>query len=472
MSLPSFLKWPLFGFLLLCGALSAGCHKSTPNVQADNLPVAPVVLPQRAALSNRLEVAGELLPYQEVELHAKVSGYIRHIYVDIGDRVSQGQVLADLEIPELVAQVDEAQSTVQRSQQDILRAKSSVARAEADHAALHAANQRLQQAAAARPGLIAQQELDDAQAKDSASEAQVDAAKADLSAMQEALGAAKANHQHYASLASYAHITAPYAGVVTWRYSDTGALVQAGTSSAGAQPVVKLAQTEHPAPSCSRSCSARGLCADRRPPRRFALNPRASNSPGKWCAQRVNSIWPRARCRWKSISTTPTTNSSPVCTPTCLWTFTAPAPCSPCPIQAVDRSSGQPAALVVDDQGRIERREVILGLESPSRVEVLSGLTDERPRGGGESCFLHGRRGGAPANGGNAPVQAERRKRGGVGMSRFALRYPFFILMVCLFIAVVGTVTVARMPVDLFPEIRIPVVVVATFYQRHASGAD
>ena len=49
-------------------------------------------------------------------------------------------------------------------------------------------------------------------------------------------------------------------------------------------------------------------------------------------------------------------------------------------------------------------------------------------------------------------------------MSRFALRYPFFILMMCLFITVVGTVTVARMPVDLFPEIRIPVVVVATFY--------
>ena len=49
-------------------------------------------------------------------------------------------------------------------------------------------------------------------------------------------------------------------------------------------------------------------------------------------------------------------------------------------------------------------------------------------------------------------------------MSRFALRYPFFILMICLFIAVIGTVTVARMPVDLFPEIRIPVVVVATFY--------
>ena len=49
-------------------------------------------------------------------------------------------------------------------------------------------------------------------------------------------------------------------------------------------------------------------------------------------------------------------------------------------------------------------------------------------------------------------------------MSKFALRYPFFIIMLCMIVAVVGSVTVARMPVDLFPEIKIPVVVVATFY--------
>ena len=49
-------------------------------------------------------------------------------------------------------------------------------------------------------------------------------------------------------------------------------------------------------------------------------------------------------------------------------------------------------------------------------------------------------------------------------MSSFAIKYPFFILMFCLMVVVVGTATVARMPVDLFPEINIPVVVVATFY--------
>ncbi len=375
MSLPSLFKWPPFGFLLMFGAVSVGCHKSPPSVQADVLPVAPVVLPQRAALSNRLEIAGELLPYQEVELHAKVSGYIRHIYVDIGDRVSKGQVLADLDIPELVAQVDEAQSTVQRSQQDILRAKSSVARTEADHAALHAAYQRLMQAAAARPGLIAQQELDDAQAKDSASEAQVEAAKADLSASQEALGAAKANHQHYASLANYARITAPYSGVVTWRYSDTGALVQAGTSSESAQPVVKLAQTNVlrlrvPVPAALAGYVHIGTTAQIR-----------IESTGQQLTGKVVRTTGELDLATRTLQVEIDLNNAgnkldPGMYADVSLGLQRTGTALTVPIQAVDRSGGRPAVMVVDNQGRIERREVTLGLESPSRVEVLSGLTD------------------------------------------------------------------------------------------------
>jgi len=374
MSLPFFFKWPLFGFLLLFGALSVGCHKSASNVQADILPVAPVVLPQRAELSNRLEIAGELLPYQEVELHAKVSGYIQHIYVDIGDRVHKGQVLADLDIPEVVAQVNEAQAAVQRSQQDILRAKSSVVRAEADHSALHAAYQRLQQAAATRPGLIAQQELDDAQAKDSASGAQVDAAKADFSAMQEALSAAEANHQHFAALAGYARITAPFAGVVTWRYSDTGALVQAGTSSESAQPVVKLAQDNIlrlrvPVPAALAGYVRIGTTAQIR-----------VESIGQQLTGKVVRTTGELDLATRTLQVEIDLNNAdnklfPGMYADVSLDLQRTGTVLTVPIQAVDRSGGQPAALVVNDQGRIERRDVILGLENPSRVEVLSGLT-------------------------------------------------------------------------------------------------
>src|SRR5690348_2561184 len=106
-------------FALLTLPLAAGCAgcRHTTNVSAETTasadasrPVAPIVMPKRRALAQQLEVAGELIPYQQVELHAKVSGYIKQIHVDIGDRVHTGEDLAGLEIPELVAQVDAAKA--------------------------------------------------------------------------------------------------------------------------------------------------------------------------------------------------------------------------------------------------------------------------------------------------------------------------------------------------------------------------
>jgi RND family efflux transporter MFP subunit len=367
--------WSIFLVSALVLA-SSGCH-SSPAVgdPVSEVPVAPVVQPQRGALSNRLKVAGELLPYQEVELHAKVSGYIRKIYVDIGDRVHKGEVLADLDIPELAAQVDEAKSGVQRSEQDILRAKSAVARAEDDHSALHSAYTRLKQAAAAQPGLVAQQELDDAQAKDSSSEAEIDAAKANLSAMQQGLAAAKANHLHYSSLADYAHITAPYSGVVTWRYSDTGALVQAGTSSAGAQPVVKLAQTDIlrlrlPVPEALAGYVRIGDTAQIR-----------IEATGEILTGKVVRTTGELDMATRTLQVEIDLNNadrklSPGMYADVTLDIQRTGSGLTVPIQAVDRTTSQPFALVVDSQDRIEKRPVRLGLQDPNRVEVVSGISD------------------------------------------------------------------------------------------------
>jgi RND family efflux transporter MFP subunit len=322
-----------------------------------------------------LDVAGELLPYQEVELHAKVSGYIRKINVDIGDRVRKGQVLAELDIPELSAQVDEAKSGVLRSQEDIKRASSAVGRAEADHGALHANYARLKQASAAQPGLIAQQELDDAQAKDSASEAQVDVAKADLSAMKQGLDVAKANHLHYSSLADYAHIIAPYSGVVTWRYSDTGSLVQAGTSNAGAQPVVKLAETDIlrlrvPVQEALANFVNVGQKASINIPAIGAtLTGKVVRTSGELdLATRTLQVEIDLKNGDRKLE--------PGMYADVTLDLQRTGSALTLPIQAIDRSGGRPSALVVDENGHVEKREVTLGLENPSRVEILSGLKD------------------------------------------------------------------------------------------------
>src|SRR5262249_50360840 len=111
------------------------------------------------------------------------------------------------------------------------------------HSAYHAAYTRLKQASDARPGLIAAQELDDSQAKDQESEAQVASAKAALAEAQGQLGVAQASLSRLAALEGYSHITAPFTGVITKRYADTGALIQAGTASdTQSMPVVQLAE--------------------------------------------------------------------------------------------------------------------------------------------------------------------------------------------------------------------------------------
>src|SRR5579884_873084 len=241
---------PIIGALVVCLAIAftiaARVRADAPSRSGNgkNVPRAAVASVKRGAITNTLSIAGEFLPYQEVELHAKVAGYIKKINVDIGDRVRRGEVLAVLEVPELAAQVQGADAGVRHSQDEIVRAQNEVARAEADHEALHAAAIRLKQASQARPGLVAEQELDDALAKDRAAEAQVEAAKSALSAARQQLDVAKASHLQVSAMSDYSRIVAPFDGVVTWRYADTGALVQAGTSTNSAQPVVKIAQVD------------------------------------------------------------------------------------------------------------------------------------------------------------------------------------------------------------------------------------
>lgn len=227
----------------LPGLLFTGCRSKQPDpVAIVTASVAPVT---RQNISSTLTVAGEFQPYQEVELHAKVSGYIRRINVDIGDRVKSGQVIATLEVPELNAQVAASQAEIRHSQSEITRAQNEVTLAQANHTALHDAYTRLSEASKRRPGLIAEQELDDSRAKDQDAEAKINVAKSALEATKEQLGISKADNQRVQSLEDYSVVTSPFTGVVTMRYADVGSLIQAGTASnTQSMPVVKVAQSD------------------------------------------------------------------------------------------------------------------------------------------------------------------------------------------------------------------------------------
>ena len=349
-----------------------GCKEKQP----ESAPVtASVVAALRTPLANTLTVAGEFLPYQEVELHAKVAGYIRHINVDIGDKVKQGQVLATLDVPELQAQVQGAQAGVRQTQAEIVRSTSDVARAKANYAALHAAAERLQKASDARPGLIAQQELDDAQARDQGAAAQVDAAKSALNAMQQQLGVSQAQQQQISTMADYSRITAPFSGVITWRYADTGALIQAGTSNAGSAPVVKIAEISTlrlrlPVPESLAGFVHTGDAA--------TIYVQALNTTltGK-IARTTDALDPATRTMQVEVDIPNAKGQlAPGMYAEVSVNIQRSGDALVVPVNAVDRSSSTPAVYVVNAQNTVERRAVSLGIATANQTEILSGLRD------------------------------------------------------------------------------------------------
>jgi RND family efflux transporter MFP subunit len=246
-------------------------------------------------------------------------------------------------------------------------------RAEADHTALHAASLRLQQASAARPGLVAQQELDDAIAKDRAAEAQTQVARAALAAAKQQVEVSKADLNHYSSLADYSHITAPFSGIVTWRYADTGALIQAGTSNAGSMPVVKVAEIDKlrlrlPVPELLAANVHPGDSAD------VLVQATGEHFTGK-IQRETGSLDPATRTEQVEVDVE---NQDHKLTPGMYAQVRLNVQSSPnalsVPVQAVSREAGSASVYLVDSNNRVQKKGVQTGIETADRVEVRSGL--------------------------------------------------------------------------------------------------
>lgn len=363
-----------------------------PVVAAGEIPAA-VTRAERRSLENTLTIAGEFKPFQDVDVHAKVAGYIRKMYVDVGDRVKEGQTLAVLEIPELAAQLAGADATVRRAQEEIRRAQSDVERARSTHAAAHSAYARLKQAADSRVGLVAQQEVDDSQAKDLESEAQVASARAALSAAQQQLEVAQANQQQFAALSNYSRIVAPFAGVITNRFADTGALIQAGTSSSTqALPVVRLAQTSklRLVLAIPESVAAQIHIGD---PVEVRVQALEQDIEGK-VSRFADSLDRQTRTMETEIDFD---NGDGQLIPGMYaetrLSLREKKDALTVPLEAVTRNGNDATVLAVNVQNIVEERHVRLGLEDEKRVEIVSGLTDgDRVIIGNRSEFHNGQK--------------------------------------------------------------------------------
>jgi RND family efflux transporter MFP subunit len=302
----------------------------------------------RQDLYNQVTITAEFRPYVEVELHAKVSGFLRELKVDFGDRVKVGQLLATLEVPELQDELHNAIATEEK--------------AEADYTNAHLIYMRLATVNKEHPNLVAQQELDTAEAKDRTTAAAIAATKADVA--------------KYHTLADYTRITAPFDGVITKRYADPGALIQAGTASeTQSLPLVRVSDNYR-----LRLDFPVSLPYVKDTHVGDPVEVRVESLGGESFTGIITRTTDRVEEQTRTMTTeievpNPSLKLVPGMYATVVLKVERRPDALAIPTEAV--SAGQKSSVyVVNEQNRVEERPVTLGLETPSSYEVLTGLKE------------------------------------------------------------------------------------------------
>jgi RND family efflux transporter MFP subunit len=362
---PRRFAWRVGGVVLL-GIVSIPIWRATTGHGKANpapvhaLPVA-VVRVTREDLAQELVCDAELRPYQEIDLHSKVAGFLEKLNVDIGDRVNGGDVVATIEVPELQDDLNRALAALKRSGEEVRRA-------EAAYEEAHLAYARLAAVDKEQHNLIAQQDLDAAQAKDRTTASALAAAKAEVDVTAAELDKLR-------TMLKYSRITAPFPGVITKRYADPGALIQAGTSSsAQGSAMVRLSQNDRlrldipisvsyvsrvnvgdPVEVRVGSCEKTFTGAIARSTRKVETATRTMevevdvpNADLKLIPGMYASVVLRLERRDKTLVV---------------------------PVEGVSRQKAC-SVFVVNRENKIEERAVSLGLETPHKLEVLAGLSE------------------------------------------------------------------------------------------------
>lgn len=371
----------LIGTAAAAGGLLTSCDRSQ-KASANTVAAIPegvsvgVTKVGRKSLGRTLTLSSELVPFQEIDVYAKESGFVRKLNVDYGSRVKEGDVMAVLEIPELEFQLQQDDAAIKAASDQITHAEHDLNRVQAQGKVLHLEYDRLNGVAKTKPGLVAQQEVDDAEGKDLAAQAQVEASQSSLEAAQSQLALDKAKRQHDQALFDYSKITAPFAGVVTQRYANYGTLMQAGTgSSTQAIPLVRLSEDDKfrlviPVPESYVHYIHIGDPVTVNVP---SLN---HSFPGKVTRFSVD-VKEDTRTMHTEVDVE---NPNHVLIPGFYAEATITLENKPdalaVPLQAVDHDAQGTMVDVVDASGKIAVRRVNLGIQTATAAEVLSGLED------------------------------------------------------------------------------------------------
>lgn len=226
------------GFLLLlAGAFVAGyqpLQKRDAAVRAEaeertnTLPRMEVMRVARGAGENGIKLPGTVQAITEAAILARTDGYLKRRLVDIGDRVTAGQTLAEIDAPEVDQQIRQAEATVAQAEAAVEQAEANLAQGKAnrDLASITAGRWK----ALGEQGIAPKQETDQYQAQLVAQNANVQALEKAIVAQRSNVAAAKANLARLQEIQGYRVVKAPFDGVITSRNVDVGALVNTGST--------------------------------------------------------------------------------------------------------------------------------------------------------------------------------------------------------------------------------------------------
>jgi RND family efflux transporter MFP subunit len=362
--------------LMSCGTLDNNQTVASAASGPTDVSVA-VAKVARKNLAQTLTISSELVPFQEIDVYAKESGYVTDLRVDYGSHVKANDILAVLEIPELQSQLKEDAAAIKNASDQITHAQNELARIQATYKALKANSDRLSSVAKSNPALVAQQEVDDQVAKTDASAEQIEAANSNIASAQSLLAVAQAKREHDQVLFDYTKITAPFDGVVTQRYANKGTLLQAGTnSSTQAMPLVKLSEDDLfrlviPVPESDVRFIHLGDPVSVIVP---SLNNRAF--PGT-VARFSEDVAADTRTMHTEVNVP---NPQRVLIPGLYAQATIALEKKnnvlTVPLQALTQSGDQSTVDVVDSSNKIEIRPVVTGILSATDAEIVSGLQD------------------------------------------------------------------------------------------------
>jgi RND family efflux transporter MFP subunit len=344
-------------------------------VAATDIPTVPTATARPANLTNELVLTAEFIPYQDVDVMAKVAGYVKNIRVDIGDHVHEGDLLATLEVPELQDEMAKAAAGLAAAQANIITARAAVTRAEAGANMSHLSYQRIQDVSIKQQGLVPKQEVDVAQAHDLEAAAQVASAHSALESAQQSKLQADSERSRAAAMLQYATIRAPFTGVITKRYANTGSMIQAGiTSQTQAMPVVRLAQNNLLRLILPVPVSA---VADIHDGNTVSVNVTTLNRsfPGK-ITRFADSLQTSTRTMDTEVDV-PNVDGTLVpgmYAEVHLHLATHPNVLS-LPVDAVEGLGTTVQHVYIVRNGELHLVQVTTGLQTPSRVEILSGVS-------------------------------------------------------------------------------------------------